>query len=169
MQTPIATDNPVGSVRPLLPWWAVGVALAVLELVVFVTQDRGIGASTAYAHIVGVVWPTLRNASWSGIANAASWEEWFLLGGFLGAWLMTRIRSRVGEAPRTVPPRPGRVAAAFAGGFLLIFGARVAGGCTSGHILTGGVQLAISSLWFAVCTIVAGVLAIRLLRRVMMS
>ena len=163
-QRVMGATAPVREVRALLPWWAVGVVLAVLELAVFVTQDRGIGASTAYAHIVGVAWPALRNASWSGIANAASWEEWFLLGAFLGAWLMTRLRAR-GAAMRAQPPTAGRVAASFAGGFLVIFGARLASGCTSGHILTGGIQLAVSSLWFAVCTILAGVLAIRLLRR----
>ena len=164
-QRMMGATAPVREVRALLPWWAVGVVLAVLELVVFVTQDRGIGASTAYAHIVGVAWPALRNASWHGIANAATWEEWFLLGGCLGAWLMTRARVRTGEGPRGEPPTAGRVAASFAGGFLVIFGARLASGCTSGHILTGGIQLAVSSLWFAFCTITAGVLAIRLLRR----
>jgi uncharacterized membrane protein YedE/YeeE len=35
-------------------------------------------------------------------------------------------------------------------GFILIVGARMAGGCTSGHILSGGMQLSVSSLVFAV-------------------
>ena len=39
---------------------------------------------------------------------------------------------------------------AFVGGFILIFGARMAGGCTSGHVISGGIQLAASSLAFAV-------------------
>ncbi len=39
---------------------------------------------------------------------------------------------------------------AFVGGFVLIFGARMAGGCTSGHILSGGLQFAISSFVFMV-------------------
>jgi len=39
---------------------------------------------------------------------------------------------------------------AFTGGFILIFGARMAGGCTSGHILSGDMQLAFSSLIFTV-------------------
>lgn len=43
-----------------------------------------------------------------------------------------------------------RIAWAFVGGFLLLFGARLAGGCTSGHIISGGIQLAVSSLVFAV-------------------
>jgi len=38
---------------------------------------------------------------------------------------------------------------AFIGGFILIVGARLADGCTSGHILSGGMELAVSSLVFA--------------------
>jgi len=44
---------------------------------------------------------------------------------------------------------PKRIIWAFTGGFILIFGARMAGGCTSGHVLSGGMQLAVSSLVFA--------------------
>lgn len=43
-----------------------------------------------------------------------------------------------------------RIIWAFTGGFILIIGARMAGGCTSGHILSGGMQLAFSSLTFAI-------------------
>ncbi|HID40043.1 MAG TPA: hypothetical protein EYP36_11085 [Calditrichaeota bacterium] len=43
-----------------------------------------------------------------------------------------------------------RIIWSFIGGFILIIGARMAGGCTSGHILSGGMQLAFSSLTFAV-------------------
>jgi len=43
-----------------------------------------------------------------------------------------------------------RILWAFTGGFLVIFGARMAGGCTSGHIISGGMQLAFSSLLFGV-------------------
>jgi uncharacterized protein len=43
-----------------------------------------------------------------------------------------------------------RLAWSFIGGFILIIGARMAGGCTSGHILSGGMQLSLSSLIFAV-------------------
>lgn len=41
-----------------------------------------------------------------------------------------------------------RIIWAFVGGFVLIIGARIADGCTSGHILSGGMQLAASSLVF---------------------
>lgn len=46
----------------------------------------------------------------------------------------------------------------FIGGFLLIFGARMAGGCTSGLILSGGMQLAKSGLIFEAFVFVAFIL-----------
>lgn len=164
MQGLQAAGAPAEDARPLLPWWGVGLLLAGLELVVFATQHRGIGASTSYEYIAGMAWPALRNATWAHIAAPGAWENWFLLGGFLGAWLMARLRAFIGRTARPAAPTARRVAAAFFGGFLLIFGARLADGCTSGHILSGGIQLADSSLWFALCAIVAGVVMIRVLR-----
>ena len=50
-----------------------------------------------------------------------------------------------------------RLAAAFAGGMLMMFGARLAQGCTSGHGISGVLQLALSSWIFVVLLFVAGV------------
>jgi uncharacterized membrane protein YedE/YeeE len=44
---------------------------------------------------------------------------------------------------------PLRAAAAFGGGMVMAFGARMAGGCTSGHGISGTLQLNIAS-WIAV-------------------
>ncbi|WP_432205143.1 YeeE/YedE thiosulfate transporter family protein [Cetobacterium somerae] len=38
----------------------------------------------------------------------------------------------------------------FIGGFLLLFGARLAGGCTSGHMMSGVMQLSVSSIIFSI-------------------
>jgi|BEDMetMinimDraft_2_1075160.scaffolds.fasta_scaffold02006_3 uncharacterized membrane protein YedE/YeeE len=148
--------------RPLLPWWAVGTLLALLEFLTFLTQNRGIGASTFYAYGAGLVWPASRNAAWTEIAPAASWEMWFLVGGLIGAAVIGPFAAALTPRPAL---RPGRLLRAFAGGFLLIFGARLAGGCTSGHILTGGVQLAVSSLWFTLFAVLGLVGGARLAGR----
>ena len=50
-----------------------------------------------------------------------------------------------------------RFAAAFLGGVLLLFGARLAGGCTSGHMISGMSQLAVSSFIFGMCTFGAAI------------
>ena len=46
---------------------------------------------------------------------------------------------------------------AFVGGVVLLFGARMAGGCTSGHGISGGLQLAVSSWTFFMSMFASGV------------
>jgi len=59
-----------------------------------------------------------------------------------------------------------RYAVAFAAGFIMLFGARLADGCTSGHGLSGTAQLAVGSM-VAVAAMFAGGIAtaLALLRR----
>ncbi len=58
-----------------------------------------------------------------------------------------------------------RYAASFAGGVMLLFGARLAGGCTSGHMISGISQLALSSFIFGVVTFGAAILMAKFLYR----
>ena len=55
---------------------------------------------------------------------------------------------------------------ALAGGFLMGFGSRWAGGCTSGHGISGTLQMAVSSWLAAICFFVGGVAAAMLMFRV---
>jgi uncharacterized membrane protein YedE/YeeE len=55
--------------------------------------------------------------------------------------------------------------AAFGGGVLLLFGARLAGGCTSGHMISGISQLALSSFLFGVTAFGAAILMAHFLYR----
>ncbi|HRW83699.1 MAG TPA: YeeE/YedE thiosulfate transporter family protein, partial [Methanothrix sp.] len=50
-----------------------------------------------------------------------------------------------------------RIAVAFAGGVLLGLGARWAGGCTSGHGISGTTQLAASSWLAVICFFIGGI------------
>jgi uncharacterized membrane protein YedE/YeeE len=50
-----------------------------------------------------------------------------------------------------------RFAAAFAGGFIIVFGARLAGGCTSGHMMSGLMQTSISGYMFTLGAFGAGI------------
>lgn len=77
-----------------------------------------------------------------------------LLGGFLG-----RLRSTGNPEARTSMPqchlrRFGdtpwkRYLFSFIGGVVVLFGARLAGGCTSGHMMSGMMQTAVSGYLFA--------------------
>jgi len=52
---------------------------------------------------------------------------------------------------------PLRLLAAFAAGFIVLFGARLAGGCTSGHMMSGMMQTALSGYIFAAGAFLAGI------------
>jgi uncharacterized membrane protein YedE/YeeE len=78
-----------------------------------------------------------------------------LVGVFLGALLSSWLsgdRSRSELPPlwhwRFGASRTKRFAAAFVGGAVMVFGARIAGGCTSGHGISGTLQLAVQSWLF---------------------
>ena len=51
-----------------------------------------------------------------------------------------------------------RFVAAFLGGAVIMYGARLAGGCTSGHGISGGLQLAVSSWVFLAVMFASGLL-----------
>jgi uncharacterized protein len=80
-----------------------------------------------------------------------------LIGGMLGA------RKDVAKAPKVENPHAGvetnakRYTEAFLAGFLLLFGARLAGGCTSGLIISGMTQLSIAGFVFAAGVFATGI------------
>ena len=81
-----------------------------------------------------------------------NWESWLVLGTILGG--MVAARSSAGNADAAwvdhqfgAEPKRSPLASA-AGGTLLMFGARMADGCTSGHALSGTAQGAGSSWLF---------------------
>jgi hypothetical protein len=121
-----------------------------------VTTNRPIGASTSYPYLIDVVANATDNEYFRSIHVPGQWEMVFLFGAFLSGLVLslwrkdfkiqlihTRWKKYKGDSAAK------RIVWSLIGGFLLIFGARMAGGCTSGHILSGGMQLAMSSLIFA--------------------
>ncbi len=142
-----------------LKWLYAGIALAILEAITFLTfaADRPIGASTTYPYISDLLTGLTQNDYFAKIQKPGHWELIFLFGAFLSALIISIVKkefklkliySNWEKYKGTSPVK--RILWAFAGGFILIFGARMADGCTSGHILSGGMQLSVSSLIFAV-------------------
>ena len=56
-----------------------------------------------------------------------------------------------------------RNAAAFTGGFIILFASRLAGGCTLGLFISGSTQLAVSGLYFGVLIFAAAMITARLI------
>jgi uncharacterized membrane protein YedE/YeeE len=144
-------------------WLIAGLALAVLNSVVLlkIASNRPIGASTTYPFVGDLLFGLTDTAYFRKIIKPGHWEMVFLSGAFFVSVVMTFLRKEANFyfLPRLWKEYKGtvvvkRIAWSFVGGFILIFGARLAGGCTSGHILSGGMQLAFSSYFFAFFVII---------------
>lgn len=139
-------------------WIIAGLAIALLTCIVFLKagMDRVIGASTAYPYLADSIFGFTDNEYFTKMEKSGRWEVLFLGGTFFSGLILSLIKRDFKiqlihdnwKKYRGINPG-NRIFWAFIGGFILIFGARMAGGCTSGHVISGGMQLAISSLVFA--------------------
>ncbi len=83
-----------------------------------------------------------------------------VLGVVLGSYLATKLTKAAPPKNNTIweraygPSKVKRNLWAFIGGILLMLGARLADGCTSGHAISGGAQLSITS-WIFMCFVFA--------------
>ncbi len=139
-------------------WLYAGISLAILNTFVFSTlgANRPIGASTSFPYLADLLSGFTNNDYFNNIQKSGSWELIFLGGAFLagivislirGDFSFTLIHTSWSKYKGSTPSK--RILWAFVGGFIMIFGARMAGGCTSGHVISGGMQMAISSFVFA--------------------
>lgn len=82
------------------------------------------------------------------------WKVLFVLGLFFGSMISSKLSAAKTCQKNTIwkgafgPSKLKRYVTAFIGGILLLFGARIADGCTSGHAISGGAQLSIVSWAF---------------------
>lgn len=163
------------------PQWSpyiVGIGIGVLSWATFYFMEKALGTSTSFVGAAGSGVCTIApdhvtsnayylkeyGAKAGGFKPIFDWQmalDFALVAGaFLAAWLGGTFRKeRVPTvwAERFGPSVAKRYAAAFIGGFILIFGARMAGGCTSGHGISGGLQLAVSSWTFFISMFISGI------------
>lgn len=86
-----------------------------------------------------------------------------LIGGFIASRLGKDAKPAMEMVHANEKSPMARYRDAFFGGFLIIVGARIAGGCTSGHIISGITQLSISGMLFAAGVFAAGIITAKLL------
>ncbi len=143
-----------------MPWWLGAVMMALLLLFTFSTfgADRPLGASTYVPYFSGILfnlspekYPYLKEVHFAG-----AWEGVMLLGALAGGFLTSVFITK--SFRFSIVPSGwkkyknssviSRLVWSFVSGFFLIIGARLAGGCTSGHFLSGMAQTALSSILF---------------------
>lgn len=109
------------------------------------------------------------------VANPMNYGFVFVIAMMAGALISAVLRRGVPKSERAMPAvwranygdSPWRrYGATFIAGFFVLFGARLAGGCTSGHMMSGMMQTSLSGYIFAAGAFLAGIpLAIYLFDR----
>lgn len=143
--------------RPGPSPYLIGAAIGLLNIFAFAAFRKGIGVSGAYENAAALT--ARRLAPDAAHVNdyvkerkeppKFNWESWLVLGTILGGMVAARTsdnETQVNDHPGTEPMRSPLASAA--GGAMLMFGARMADGCTSGHALSGTAQGAGSSWLF---------------------
>lgn len=156
--------------------YVVGAGIGILSWIAFLLSDRPIGCSTAFVKVAGLIQKSVRGqkvleeAYYRKFIPAVDWEVMLLIGLGIGSFLaailsgtfrwewVTPLWQQEAGGSATV-----RAIVAFLGGVLVAFGARWAGGCTSGHSISGGLQLAASSWLATLCFFAGGVASAMLL------
>ena len=159
--------------------YLVGIGIGVLSWLAFGLVNQPLGISTALSSASSVC--ALPVMGSDGVAQNAYWAKnplkWdggmlFLIGTFLGSLLSVLVSRtfRLEKVPTTWSQQYGgstakRFLAAFLGGVIIMFGARMAGGCTSGHGISGSLQLALSSWTFFLTMFASGIVTALVLFR----
>ena len=139
-----------------------GAGIGVLSWFAFYLSDRPLGCSTAFARTSGMIERLFRGkrikekAYYRKFPPVVDWEWMLVAGVVIGSFISATLAGEFALewVPSTFAGAFGtdiflRLAVALAGGVLMGLGARWAGGCTSGHGISGTLQLAVSS-WIAV-------------------
>jgi len=157
--------------------YAAGIVIGLLQIPAFLLISTALGASSSYVTIGGLVasWvdPSIVNIDYVAKHIAATGKNWWqvalVVGIGIGAFLSARVSGATRKPISPIWARalgtasPGtRYAVAFVAGFLMLFGARLADGCTSGHGLSGVAQLGVGST-VAVAGMFAGGIAAAML------
>lgn len=155
------------------PWYVTGPLIGLIVPILLIMGGKQFGISSNLRHTCAACAPGKIEFFQYDWKKAGSWNLVFVLGtvagGFLGGWLLSNpdpvhisqetvaelqamgISDFSGLMPQdlfswqNLTTLPG-ITVMVLGGFLVGFGARYAGGCTSGHAISGLADLQLASL-----------------------
>ena len=154
-------------------WLPASFALAGIIVFIFATYGPPASSSGFVSTLKGVFQAAAPDYAASKthyriIPGPGSWLFAFVIGMACGGFVAGRTSTApVRDVPHIWQARFGssrrrRYVATFAGGFLILFASRLAGGCTLGLFISGSTQLAISGLYFGVLIFAAAMATARL-------
>jgi uncharacterized protein len=152
--------------------YVVGAGIGILSWLSFLISGKPIATSTTFARAGGMIenfvtgGKAAQRPYYKKIKLLINWQLMLVVGVVLGSFLSAIISGdfQVGVwVPSLWASAFGdsavlRVLVALVGGIILGFGARFAGGCTSGHGISGTLQLAVSSWVSAIFFFIGGII-----------
>ena len=179
LHTAVAAEPGMNALNYPGPAWSpylVGAGIGVLSWLTFYFSDSPIGASSFYAQVSGFIGKLFTKRHTESLTYfkdnrpSVNWEFAFVVatiaggtiaaftgGEFTNEWLPPMWVARFGDSIAL------RAIVAFGGGLLMAVGARLAGGCTSGHGISGTLQLNLASWIAVVCFFIGGIAVAMLL------
>jgi hypothetical protein len=159
--------------------YVAGAIIGLLQIPTFLLMDTALGASSSYvtvdAHIAALFDSHVSEIKYlaSHMWGAKNWWQVAVVGGIaIGAFVSMRLSGARRQAISPVWSRAmgtmtlaARAPIAFLAGFIMLFGARIAGGCTSGHGISGMAQLSAGSTLAVAAMFAGGILTAMLFRR----
>jgi uncharacterized membrane protein YedE/YeeE len=151
--------------------YAVGIGIGILSWFTFLISRKPLACSTSFARTSGMIEKLFAGKKvelkpyYQKIGLAVDWQWMLVVGVIIGSliaallsgdfrwqWVPPLWAAAFGDNPLL------RVIVALVGGGFIGFGARWAGGCTSGHGISGTLQLAVSSWISAISFFIGGIL-----------
>ncbi len=166
------------------PWWVSGPAIAGI-MAIFLFSGKSFGFSANLSNICSMLGAGKRVSFFNFDWKKQKWNLWFLAGSVLGGYIASRFlqsaepltlsAATINDLQKLNIPFDGRLEPAFifnwnylltgkglvvfmGGGFLIGFGTRYAGGCTSGHAISGLSELQLPSLIAIIGFFIGGLL-----------
>jgi len=154
-------------------WAAAGAAVAAITLALLFFTNRRLGISSGLEDICSLVVP-LPYFTRGSLRSARAWRLPFVIGLALGGVLSAVLGGGwtptwdAGLFDRVIALGPaGKLTWMFAGGFLIGFGTRLGGGCTSGHGIFGISNFELPSIITTVSFMTGGIVTTNLVYRVL--
>lgn len=163
------------------PYWSPylsGVLIGLLQIPIFLLLHASLGASGSF-HSAACSLLSFLSGNGDTIASQCFpalkswWQLGFVVGIMMGAYISSRLSHTQRKNVAPVWKKAANVSSfwiralmAFLGGFIMLIGARLADGCTSGNGVSGIALLSIGSMIVIVSMFVGGVLFVRLYKKI---
>ncbi|MFA5170164.1 MAG: YeeE/YedE thiosulfate transporter family protein [Sulfuriferula sp.] len=159
------------------PAWLAGSGIGLLMVAFFWITGKQLGVSRAYGNFIALISKNPFFQQPDYVSN--SWRIWFIVGIVIGGFIAAMIAHPgelvlnfdMGDAYNAILPTDLtlRMVVLFFGGVIMGVGARLAGGCTSGHVISGIPMMNGSSVLSGMLFFVGGIITMQFITRVLIS